>query len=153
MADKVIHPESGEPVTRRFAEDMGFLDEAEPVDSDSASRMAQDMDDFMESQPDFGEAESDPEPEGGEGIEDFGQRLEDIGEEPIREEDDFFSDGFGGQTNWTEKDVTPFYTNNTRQKESEPEEEEPEIDKRAQNREDRGQSYENTDLGGIRVRD
>lgn len=160
MADKVVHPDTGKPVTEQFARDMGFLDEAEPYDpdqvpdesgGDAVDEITEDMDDFM-SGGGF-EEELDEVPEG-DGIEDTARRLDDIGEpqeESVRDENDFFGENFEQNKPWTDADARPLYTNNTRKSVEEEEDPTPEIDQREQDWEDTGKSYEETDIGGIRV--
>lgn len=154
MSEKVINPETGEPVTKQFAEDMGFLDEAEPVDSgenEAVQEIEKDMDEFMEGGG-FGD-ELDDISEGDQ-IEEAARRLDDIGEDPgeqIHDEQDFFGDTFEDRKPWMEDDARPLYTNNTQPAPEEEEDGEPEIDKREKDWEDTGKTYEETDIGGIRV--
>lgn len=160
MADKVINPDTGEPVTKQFARDMGFLDEAEPyepepnVDHSAAEDAVDDMDDFMSGGGFEEELDDVGGPPEGEEIEEQARRLDDIGEgleEAVQDEEDFFGESFGQRKSWEGGDARPLYTNNTRPSQEKDDDETPEIDKREREWEDEGQTYENTDIGGIRV--
>jgi hypothetical protein len=147
MAEKVVHPETGEHVTKAFARDMGFLEEAEPVpEANPEPDIGQDIEDFMESQGGF-EDVGQPETADFSEFEDseFGDS------EPVQDEEDFFGDGFQEQQ-YQNSDARPLWTNSTTPEPDETEDE-PEIDKRAKDWEDRGKKYEETDRGGIRVTD